>query len=33
MRCKVCGGNMKIEDAYCPFCGMKNPDAGKRIHI
>ena len=29
MKCRVCGGNMKIEDAYCPFCGMPNPDAVK----
>lgn len=29
MRCKNCGGELRIEDAFCPYCGTPNPDAAK----
>ncbi len=24
MKCKYCGNNLNIDDAFCPFCGQKN---------
>ena len=27
MKCENCGANLRIEDAFCPYCGAPNPDA------
>lgn len=29
MKCKNCGSNLEIENAYCPYCGRENPFAKK----
>lgn len=32
MKCKHCGNNLQIEDAYCPYCGEPNPFAVRHQH-
>ena len=29
MKCQCCGGNLNIEDKFCPQCGILNPFAVK----
>ena len=31
MKCKFCGGNLSLEDEYCPHCGVVNEQARKHI--
>ncbi len=31
MKCKFCGGNLSLEDEYCPHCGMVNEQARQHI--
>ncbi len=29
MKCRFCGGNISLEDVYCPYCGKKNEEGSK----
>lgn len=29
MKCKYCGSNLEIDNAFCPYCGKENPVAKK----
>lgn len=31
MKCKHCGGNLSLEDAFCPHCGQPNEDARQHV--
>ena len=31
MKCKYCGGNLTLEQAYCPHCGRPNEEAAQHV--
>ena len=31
MKCKYCGGNLTLEQAYCPHCGRPNEEAQQHV--
>lgn len=31
MKCKYCGGNLTLEQAYCPHCGRPNEEAEQHV--